>query len=297
MGATGTADASNLSTGYFNPASVAFADATTFLGSYEDMFIELGLSDAVVSSPIPLHRDSTLAAWNFAGAFGYTRFWLPTQTERTIFLPEGTGRTFDEDDWMISALAAASWSHGPVSLSGGATAKYIELAPRDFDMWSFDVGVIAAFPIDFDGVQVRPRLGYAALNLDTGTPDDRREVFVRTEQRGGFGFDIEALPTLAWGTSVPAVSFAIDYDLIDREGGSLDDFAAGVEVSVIDFMHFRYGVIANSYTTYGLGVGWDYGHVVFGVDYAHTAPRDASRWMFVDDPDRDTVGALIGVRW
>jgi hypothetical protein len=297
MGATGAADASNLSTGYFNPASVAFANATSLVSSYEDLYRDFGLSEFAVSSSIPFHSDSRGGGWRFAGSLGYTRFWLPTQHERTVFLPEGTGKTWDDDDWMLSGLAAALWSRGVLSLAAGGTTKLIQLAPTGFTMWSFDVGIVAAFPLELGGGLIRPRFGYSALNLDSGASYDGSEMLVQTEQRGGFGFDMETPPTLAWGKSVPAVSFALDYDLIDREGRSSEDFASGFEVSVIDLMHIRYGTIANSYTTYGLGVGWDYGHVLFRMDYAHTAPRDASRWAFIDDSDRDTVGALVGVRW
>lgn len=301
MGATGTADVNGLSTGYFNPASVAFANATTLLGSYEDMYLDFSLSDVLISSPIPFHADSTASAWHFAGSLGYTLLNLPTQTERTIFLPEGTGRTFDADDWMLSGLAAASWTHGVMTFAAGGTAKMIQLAPNDLTVWSFDVGVLAAFPLEIsEGGRFRPRLGYAALNLDSGTSYDTRTVEVQTENRGGFGFDLETPLVGVFDRSVPAARLSFDYDLIDRQGDSMTKYGVGFELAFANLAHFRYGLIDDNYTTYGAGVGWDYGRVLFRMDYAHTEPEDNYRVLSAGydfDRDRDTFGGLIGVRW
>lgn len=296
MGATGTSDVSGLSTGYFNPAGVAWSDATTFFGSYEDMFVSLSISEMVIASPFPFHTDSTASAWHFGGSVGYARLDMEPQTERTVFLPEGTGRTFDPTDWMLSASAAASWTRGSVSLGAGGATRFIQQDyGDDVTMWAFDLGLIAAFPMHVGGGMVRPCLGYAALNLDDGASSDGRTLYIATEQRGGFGLDFATPPTLAWGRSVPAVSFSLDYDRIDREHYASPEYSAGFEVSVIDFMHFRYGVIDNDFDTYGLGLGWDYGNVLFRVDYAHVEAQEV--WLPGLDLDRDTFGALVGVRW
>ncbi len=302
MGTSGTADVSSLSTGYFNPASVAFADATTIFGSYEDRFFYSGFYDAVISSPIPFHADSTESAWHFAGSVGYTVLDVPTLTERTIFLPGGTGRMIDENDWMLSALGAASWSHGVMSVAAGGTTKMIQTAFGGPTIWSFDVGVLAAFELTVDnGGRFRPRLGYSALNLDAGASDDTREVFVRTENRGGFGFDLETPPVNVFEQSVPSARFSLDYDLIDRQGDSTTKYATGFELAVVNMVHLRYGLIDDDYTTYGAGIGWDYGRALFRMDYAHVEPKDDETPLFPGvlsvDSDRDTFGALIGVRW
>jgi hypothetical protein len=297
MGATGTADASGLSTGYFNPASVAFNRVTTVFGSYEDMFASFSMSDFVVSSPIPLDSDSTEGPWRFAGSLGFTYLNYPVQHERTIFLPGGTGRTFDPDAWSLTALGAASWTHGIMSVAGGATARYEaqELGSGTLDMFAFDLGVIAAFPIDMGDGRVRPRIGYAMLNLDTGADYDGRSAHIANESRGGFGFDIEAPRVIVAKKSVPSVTFSLDYDQIDSQGRSPIDFCSGVELSIVDMIHLRYGAIDSDYNTYGIGAGWDYGHVLFRLDYAHVDLR--SRSFFDLDLDRDTFGALVGVRW
>jgi len=299
MGATGVSDVSGLSTGYFNPACMAWSDATTLLGSYEDMYASLSISEFMLTSPIPFRADSTAGAWHFGGSFGYARLGMDPQTERTIFLPEGTGRTFDASDWLLSAAGATSWTHGAFSIGAGGAAKFLRqnLANNSADGWSFDVGTIAAFPIDLgDGALVRPRAGYAVLNLDNGISFDGRTSYVATENRTGFGFDLETPHVMLAKRSVPAVGFSLDYEHIDRDGSSAPDYSAGFEISVLSVAHVRYGVIDNDFTTFGLGTGWDYGHVLFRLDYAHTAPSD-HLFDYGISYDRDTVGGLIGVRW
>jgi hypothetical protein len=300
MGASGTADVNSLSTGYFNPASVAFAKATTILGSYENQFLDTGLYDTRITSPIPFHSDSTTSTWHLAGSIGYTVLDIPAQTERTIFLPEGTGRTIDENDWMLSALGAASWSHGVMSFAAGGTTKMIQSAFSGPTIWSFDVGILAAFPITMNnGGRFRPRLGYSALNLDTGASDGSREVFVQTEKRGGFGFDLETPPVAVFEQSVPSARFSFDYDLIDRQGDSTTKYAVGFELAIVNMVSFRYGLIDDNYKTYGAGVGWDYGRALFRLDYAHTDRSENNTPLFLSGQnlDRDAFGAILGVRW
>jgi hypothetical protein len=304
MGATGTSDVTGFATGYFNPASVAWSNATTLTGSYENFNLAklgLTLSEFQVTSPFPFHADSTGGDWSFTGGLAYTRQGMDDQTQRTIFLPEGTGRTFDADDWMLAALASSRWDHRAVSLGGGVAAKYINQAlADDATIWVFDVGVIAAFPLPVRGGMIRPRLGYAALNLDSGGSYDGREFNVVTEQRVGFGLDLVAPRVMVFDRPVPSVSLSADYDAIDREHGAYQSppqYSAGFEVSFVDLVHVRYGVLDHDIINFGAGVGWDYGHVLFRLDYAHTNPDDSFRGTSFIDLDRDTFGGLIGVRW
>jgi hypothetical protein len=295
MGATGTSDVSGSGTGYFNPAAVAFADATTLLGGYQDIGpADLDLSDVIITTPVPFQSDDVSGEWGFAGSIGYTRLSMDPQVDRTIFLPEGTGRTFDAEDWMLSAVGATSWSRGPVTLAGGATGKYIHsgMSAGSAEALALDLGAIASFPIDLGGGLVRPRLGYALLNLDTGPSYDGRDAVIANEQRGGFGFDVTTPPVTMWSMGVPLVALSLDYDRINREANSNLEYAAGFEISLVSLMHFRYGTTNSDLDTYGFGIGWDYGQVLFSLDYAHQE-NDAS---FLEI-DRDTVGAMIGVRW
>ena len=293
MGATGTADVSAFATGYFHPAGMVFPDATRLTGSYESWPVDLNVSEIVISSPIPLHSDSTASAWRFAGSFGYARMGMEPQTQRTIFLPEGTGRTFDASDWGISALAASSWTRGVTTLAAGATGRYLDSNVADGDMttWALDLGALAAFSLDLGGCAVRPRLGYALRNLDTGVEYDGRHSDVSNEQRIGMGVDLEMPLVSTWGRMVPVASMSMDFDFVDIESRSGEDIAAGFELSAIGLVHVRYGTTVNNAETFGLGLGWDYGQVLFNLDWART---NDSGFL---DIDRDAFGALIGVRW
>jgi hypothetical protein len=301
MGATGASDVSGFATGYFNPASVAWTDVTTFTGSYENFAISnlgLSLSAFQATSPLPFHSDSTAGAWRFGGSFAFTRFAQHTVNERTIFLPEGTGHTFDPDSWSLSALVASRWDHGIISLSGGAATKYISetLGAGDKNTWAIDLGLIAAASVPVHGGLIRPRLGFSALNLDAGGNYDGREYSIENEQRYGAGLDLETPEVFLWHQSVPGLSVSADYDVIDRETTSDPNYAAGFEVSFVNLLHVRYGHLDNDYTNYGVGVGWDYGRVLFRVDYAHTHPEEFFLREFIN-LERDTFGGLVGVRW
>ena len=296
MGATGTADASGLATGYFNPASMAWSDATTLLASRELYgTTDITLSEILIASPIPFKADAA-SAWHFAGSFGYARLGMGPQYQRTIFLPEGMGQTFDPTDWMLSATGASSWTHGIMTLGAGGAARYVRQGMADSDVsgWTFDVGTMAAFPIALENGLIRPRIGYAALNLDTGMSYSGRTAYIPTEQRLGFGLDFELGRVPLANRFVPAAALSFDYDHIHRDGWADLNYSSGVEVSALGIVHVRYGTINDDYTTFGVGLGWDVGSALLRVDYAHL---NSGGGVDYNDYDRDTFGALIGVRW
>ncbi len=300
MGATGAADASGLATGYFNPASVAWSTATTLAGSYERLFTDISLSGFQVTSPISWGADSTAGRWQFGGSLAYTRLGLEPQTQRTIFLPEGVGRTYDADDWMLAALAAARWNYRALSVGAGVASKFVlqKFAEDNVNDWAFDVGLIAVAPMRLSGGLVRPRVGYAALNLDNGSSYDGRKSYVATERRGGVGLDFETLPHLVYGRAVPLASFSFDYDWIDSEFSTRPQFGMGIELSAVNMIRLRYGLIDDDYSTLGVGAGWDYGQVVFRLDYAHKTRGKTLVPDFDGYSNRDdTFGGLVGVRW
>jgi hypothetical protein len=297
MGSTGAADASGFGTGHYNPATIAWSKATSLIGSYEDFGPDISISQFQLSSPFPLHADST-GEWRFGGSLAYSHMGMEPQSDRTIFLPEGTGRTFDASDWMLSAIATTQWHRGVFSVAAGADTKFIRsnVANGHSDIWAFDWGLITALPVQVGGGMVRPRIGYSALNLDSGGSYDGREFNIETEQRYGVGLDLETPLVMLWRRPVSALSVSVDYDAIDRQEHASQNYAAGFEVSFADLLHVRYGVLDHDYTMYGAGVGWDYGRVLFRLDYAHSRPED---WILREmlDLERDTFGGLIGVRW
>ena len=99
MGSTGTADVSRATTGFFNPASFAWADALTARVSNEAWPADLDLVDTRVAGAFPLQRDSSDGPWRFGGSLGYTELSMDPHVIRTIYVPEGTAEAFDEDEW------------------------------------------------------------------------------------------------------------------------------------------------------------------------------------------------------
>lgn len=299
MGSTGTASMYEHSTGYFNPASLAWADAWTLQSSYEEWPADLGLADFRVSGAYP-PTSSESNAWRFGGSLGYSGLWLEPQVVRTIFLPEGTGETFDADDHMLSATAAAAGEARLISLGVGGTAKYIrsELAADDVSTWAFDVGAIVAVPIAWSGALLRPRAGFATLNLDTGAEYDGRSASIDNETRTAIGVDV-ASPLVsvgsgAWKRDVPALMFSFDYDWANHDTG-MDRESYGVAAAFFGALEARVGTVTfddgRDQAQVGAGLGWDFGHWLFQIDYAHL---DDSSFFNLD---RDCFGLLVGARW
>ncbi len=299
MGSTGTASLYEHSTGYFNPASLAWTDAWTLQSSYEEWPADLSLTDFRVSGA---HQriSSESTSWRFGGSLGYSGLWMEPQVVRTIFLPEGTGELFDADDHMLTATAAAAWEHGMISLGTGATAKYIlsGLAAGDVSTWALDIGAVLAFPIAWNGALVRPRAGYAILNLDTGAEYDGRFLPIANETRTAVGFDISSQVASigggAWQRDVPGLTLSFDYDWANRDAGT-DDESYGLAASFFGALEARVGQVTfengRGRTQLGVGLGWDFGHWLFQFDYANL---DQSSLF---GSERDCFGLIVGARW
>lgn len=299
MGSTGTASLYEHSTGYFNPASLAWTDAWTLQSSHEEWPAEISLTDIRVSGA---HQriSSQAATWRFGGSLGYTGLWMEPQVVRTIFLPDGTDEVFDADDHMLTATAAAAWEHGMISLGTGGTAKYIlsGLAAGDVSTWALDAGALLAFPIAWNGALLRPRAGVAMLNLDSGAEYDGRTSHIDNETRTALGVDIASPLTSigggAWRRDVAGLMLSFDYDWSNRDAGT-DRESYGLAASFFGTLEARIGRVTvedgREETRYGTGLGWDFGHWLFQFDYAHL---DESSFLNLD---RDSFGLLVGARW
>jgi hypothetical protein len=290
MGNTGTADVSRSATGYFNPACFAWADAVTATVSNEAWPANLDLIDTRVSGAFPLQPDSSDGPWRFGGSLGYTELAIDPYVVRTIFLPEGTGVTLDEDDYFITGSAAAAWVRGALSFGAGVSAKYVNLAPGGVSTWAFDLGAMAAFPIQWEHALIRPRIGVSSLNLGPSVTYDNSESQLDHQTRGGWGLDVVTPSLIVRGRAVPAVSFSAEFDVSTRSTRADAVDAYGVEVSMINTVQVRFGeMIYDEYqrqTTYGVGLGWDWGSWLVQFDYART-----NGWT------RDAWGAALGARW
>lgn len=299
MGSTGTASLYEHSTGYFNPASLAWTNVWTLQSSYQQWPADISLSDIRVSGGYPRGNPSQ-SAWRFGGSLGYSGLWMDPQVVRTIYLPEGTGELYDADDHMISATGAAAWERGVISFGAGGTTKYIRsgFAGSDVSIWAFDVGAIVAFPIAWSGALLRPRAGVARLNLDTGAEYDGRFTSIENETRTAIGVDV-ASPLVsvgngAWKRDVPALMFSVDYDWTNRDAG-MGRESYGVAAAFFGALEARIGTVSydggSDQVQFGAGLGWDFEHWLFQFDYAHL--DDASFFNL----DRDCFGLLVGARW
>ena len=308
MGITGTAGIRGYSTGFFNPASFAWADAVTVGGSYQEWILDIVLTDTRVTGGFNPKGADAGNPWRFGGSLAYSTMSLDRDVERVIFLPEGTGTTFELDDYYISGSGAAAWERSFVSAGAGGTAKYLheQFAGESVSTWAFDIGGIVAFPIPFNGGLFRPRVGWAVTNLSTGISlGTSGERSILGETRGAAGLDfssaIRSIGGGVWQRDVPVFSVSMDYDYVNfRNDDNRDDsWALGWEVSIIELVQARYGTFGTvgaenqNNSTYGFGVGWSFARWLFQMDYAHLS-EDLG---FFGERNQDVFGAVIGGRF
>ena len=126
---------------------------------------------------------------------------------------------------------------------------------------------------------------------------DNREAQLDHQTRGGWGLDLDSPRIIVGGRAVPAVSFSAEFDVSTRSVRADAVDAYGVEVSVVNAVQVRFGEIIydedQHQTTYGVGLGWDWGTWLVQVDYART--NQSVYW--ISDWNRDAWGASLGVRW
>jgi hypothetical protein len=300
MGSTGTASLYEHSTGFFNPASLAWTNAWTLQASHEGWPADITLSDICIAGAYLPDSSSESARWRFGGSLGYSGLWMEPQVVRTVYLPEGTGETFDADDHMLSATVAAAWEGGAFSLGVGGTAKYLrsEMAASNVSSWAFDGGMVIALPIAWRDAVVRPRAGVAILNRDTGASYDDRSFGVENVTRTALGVDV-ATPLVsvgngAWKRSVSPLAISFDYDWANRESGT-DPESFGVAVSFLGTLEARVGQVTvegnRAESRAGFGLGWDFGPWLFQFDYAQI--NGISSFVL----DRDCFGLIVGARF
>jgi hypothetical protein len=161
MGTSGTADNHHFSTGFFNPASLAWAGPLSIGSSYQDWILDMRLTDTRISGAGRLRRGQSENMWRFGGSVGYSTLSTEPKEERVVFLPEGTGSTFNPDDYYVSTTGAVAWERGRVCVGVGGSAKYLseEHSLYDWSTWAFDIGALAAFSLSWNAYQLQPRVG------------------------------------------------------------------------------------------------------------------------------------------
>ena len=292
MGATGTASVDPVSSGYFNPATIAWTDGFLLAGEYQDhsysTFADRQTgSDVRFSVGVPLSPE-----WRIGGLVGY----LSAERLNPFAGLFGTPVSI-ANDRMLTALGAVLWTRGIVSIGGGATAKHllfhdVDLDGADVSGWAFDLGVLTAFTFEPDWGLVRPRVGMSTTNLDTGWPDTGVRYEIAGEFRLAMGVDIASSSTTVAGRAVPMVSGSVDLDEFTPSDRSLWALSIGLELSVLNLVQARIGHKdrPGADTYYGFGLGWDFGRLMVRGDYAH---QSTDQWFQMTDDD--IFGLALGV--
>jgi len=301
MGATGVSSTSRLGSAYYNPATIAWADAATLSLGYLDGPIDIEMTDTRAAYGFLGGDDASKNVWRLGAEIGFTTLGVDPIVVRTIFLPEGTGETFDPDYNYLTSTLALAWEHGNEAIAAGVSGKYLHLnrPGGTADSWLLDFGLIASWKYMLSGSMLRPRAGFSMTNLDTGLEYDSREYRIAGQTRYGGGVDFVAPPMTTWGRSVAAASVAFDVDYVDR-GRYNSYWALGWEISVLEFFQARAGYqwfdspSSSTNLSLGVGIGWDFGHWMTRIDYAHFTPNINSDSL---ELDRDTVSATFGARF
>jgi hypothetical protein len=298
MGSTGTASVSQPSTGYFNPASLAWADGVALTAEYQDF-------GRVDDEPFLDFTDVRLAAgkrlgdgWRVGGLVGYSNMDWSVQNVRTIYVPEGTGETVDGADWYVTALAAAAYSHGVVSVALGVAGKYLSIDYADANAFLLDLGAIVALEFEPGGAIIRPRAGVSVSNLDDDIEVVERTYDIEGETRVGLGFDLAS--DLVWWMERDVRMFraSVDLDFVNpAERFSIDgDYhAVGFEVSGCELLYARFGAEDSRLdkTTFGFGLGWTFDAWWVRADYAHES-REVGILGGLED---NAFGVALGRAW
>jgi len=165
MGNAFTAIANDASATYWNPAGMV--DVTRTAVSLEHTFwpadVSLDFASAVFTLPF------------FPGSVGLTAraLSLDPQKERTVFLPDGTGKEFDAGDMSFGLSYAQFFTD---KFSAGATVHFIHsgLAEKSVNTYAVDFGLI--YRIGYRGM----RVGMMIQSLGGKVQYDTRDAKIPT---------------------------------------------------------------------------------------------------------------------
>jgi hypothetical protein len=268
LGGAGVADPATSMNIYYNPA-IAFAiEDFHFVQGYHEWPIGIDMQDYGVYTgrSFTVGNDSRILV---GGGIRYTHFRLDSSfEERTIFLPGGTGRTFDVKDYYLTLTTGGGISTRWIDAGIGFSAKPVNLGWSDEDnwFWTYDMGVLTSFNLpEAAGMRFIPTLGASFLNFNKDVDFADYVARLPYEFRIGAGLRIESRPSEAMerhlGIRGPVVAVSGTYDYADRDyanGKNGDSY--GVEMTFLDAFSMRVGhtdrFISSAGTTYGMGFGW-----------------------------------------
>lgn len=133
MGSAYSAVADDASSVFWNPAGLVEVRSNQFMVSHVKWPADINLTSAVLAV-----NPSILP-----GTFGFSvrSLWLDPMPERTAYLPEGTGQTFDAGSVAFGLSYSRFWTD---KFSAGFTLSYLHmgLAEEAVNTASFDFGVL-----------------------------------------------------------------------------------------------------------------------------------------------------------
>jgi hypothetical protein len=160
MGSAFTAVANDASATYWNPAGMVEITRTAVQLEHTFWPADISLDYAAAVFQLPF----VPGAWGLSAR----ALSMDPQKERTIFLPDGTGREFDAGDMSFGLSYAQYFTD---KFSAGATVHFIHsgLAEKSVNTYAVDFGLI--YRIGFSGM----RLGMMIQSLGGKVDYDARE--------------------------------------------------------------------------------------------------------------------------
>ena len=295
MGTTGVADMHRNTSGYYNPASLAFHDRTSLSFAYQryarDLLIDVGFTDTRAmwgSDGQPSAEDS----WGLGGIIGYTTESIESNDQIPIYTPDGT-LISNWRNYYITGGLAASYQQGHQCFALGASVKYLDLDTAAAHSWLFDYGALAALTYELGGSMIRPRAGVSSINHDTGFERDSVEYDIIGHWRIGAGVDVETAKGTVWGREVAAAATSIDFERVSVDESRGPYWAIGWEGSMIELIHLRagyqwYEVESRASLCLGGGLSWEFSGVAVQFDYARYSPSPSGV------VDQDMYGLTVG---
>jgi hypothetical protein len=230
MGSAFTAIANDATATYWNPAGLVDLTRTQVSLNQTWWPADISLSYASIGFNLPF----------VPGSFGVSAraLTLDPQVERTIFLPDGTGRTFDAGDMSFGVSYAKFFTD---KFSSGATVNFIHsgLAEKSINTFSVDFGLM--YRIGLWGM----RLGMLIQSLGSKVDYDDRASKMPTVFKVG----LAATPYQAGANSLQGV-FEFSHPSDNQERINL-----GAEYGFNQFFFGRAGYNFNA-DSQGLAAGF-----------------------------------------
>lgn len=277
MGSVGAADDVDPRNQYYNPAVLYPLDGFAVGGGRVSWIADVDFDDYAAQAG-NLLPTGCCERVRVAAAVRYTVMKMPGTVERTVFLPEGTGRILNPRDRNITFALAGGWYAGRYELGAGFAVKRLsqDLVDKEFRGWAYDLGVVAKATFGREApVRLIPSIGLSVLNLGSGVDYGDRKGDLPREGRAGVRLRLEASHVEFAGRDVPFVSISGVADYVDSPWRQPNKRGVGLDVGLIDVVHFRLGYIdglgddLDGLSSRGFGLDWTVRKLRFTLDYAY----------------------------